>query len=403
MRLGRVEGDLSVGRNSTIRPESGGKVIVTGEARFEGGTSIECDFECRSMRLEGKGFGPGGDVKINGGLMVTESADIDASMSVSGPVEAGDLDVGGHFRSGQAKTNRLRVGGHLETHGRLEAEEVDVGGHMTVLGEVKIGNLRVGGHAKIGGGSVDGDIRVRGHFSTSKKLSFGRLEVYGSMALASESAGERLSALGKVEFEGDFSCRELEVTGTVKARGVLTAETINLKGNLTGAGNLLVSKGLQVWGAADVAGTLTCEILTVGGKLVAERISATKRVDIAGEVRTHSGLKSPTVVVAKGSKISGPIYAESADIGGEGDLGSVWGVPWWRGATGRPTTVEGVHGGHVTIRLRSRAGAVSGSTVQLEDGATAEEILFTDQVKLADKYFLTKPPRKVEELPDPPF
>jgi cytoskeletal protein CcmA (bactofilin family) len=375
-------------------------VVVTGRAHFEGEVIIESDFECQSMRVEGKGFGPGGDIRIRGSLLVEGDADIDASARVSGSVRAGDLDVGGHFRSGRLSTNRLRVGGHLETHGTLEAKEVDVGGHMTVLDEVKIDNLRVGGHVKIGGGSVSGDSRIRGHFTTSKKLTFGRLETYDNTVLPPGSTGERLAVLGRVEFDGDSFCRELEVTGTAKARGKLSAENVNLKGNLFASGNLQISKRLQVWGGADIGGALACETLGVGGKLVVDSVSASNRTDIAGEVRAEHGVKSAIVVVGKGSKVTGPIYAKNADIGGEADLGSVWGLPWWRWTLGRPTTVEDVHGGTVKVRSHSRAEHIFGKTVELEDGAMAEEIVYTDQIRLPSKCFLTKPPRKVEDLPE---
>jgi len=400
VKLGRVEGDLSVGRNTTIEPESGNKVVVTGRAHFEGDATIEGDFECQSMRVEGKGFGPGGDIRILGSLRVEGSADIDASAWVSGFVRAGVLDVGGHFRSGRLSTDRLRVGGHLETRGALEAKEVDVGGHMTVLDEVKIDNLRVGGHAKIGGGSVNGDARIRGHFTTSKKLAFGRLETYGNTVLPHGSTGERLAVLGRVEVDGDSFCRELEVTGTVKARGKLSAENVNLKGNLFASGNLQVSKRLQVWGGADIGGALACETLGVGGKLVVNSASASNRTDIAGEVEAEHGLKSATVLVGRGSKVTGPIHAENIDVGSDADLGSVWGLPWWRGALGSLTAVEDLHGETVKIRSHSRAGLIFGRIVELEEGAAAEEIVYTDQIKLPGRYHLTKPPRKVEELPD---
>ena len=402
-KLGRVDGDLTVGRNATIRGESGDKVVVTGRALLEGTVTIDCDFESRSMRAEGKGFGPGGDVSVNGSLTVRETADVDASARVSGEVQAKDLDIGGHFRSGKITTARLRVGGHLEVRGTLDAAEVDVGGHMTVTDEVKIHNLLVGGHTKVGGGSIDGDIRVRGHFTTSRKLVFGRFEAYGNLVLPAGSEGERLTALGRVEFDGDSSCKELEVTGTTKVRGTLTAENINLKGTLASSGDLQVSKRIQVWGTADVGRAIECETLGVGGKLVADRASATKRIDIAGELRTVQGLKSVTVTVGKGSKVSGPIYAEKVDVGSLADLGSVWGLPWWRGALGRLTTVEDVHGQEVILRSNTRAGHIFGKSVEMEDGAMAEEITFTDQIKLPGRYFLTKPPTKVENLPSDPL
>lgn len=402
--LGRVEGDLRVGRKATIKAESGGRVVsVAGRARFDGPVTIDCGFECRSMRVEGKGFGPAGDIKINGNLVVEESAALDATVKVAGSVMAETLDVAGHLRSGELSSRRLRVGGHLEVRGGLTAEEVDVGGHMNAHGEVKINNLRVGGHAKMGGGSVSGEIRVRGHFSTTKKLAFGHLQTFGNTVIPGGSTGERLSAMGRIEFDGDTSCRELEVTGGARVRGELSAESVNLKGNLDASGDFRVSRRFQVWGSVRISGALGCETLDVGGKLVAERASVADRASIAGEVRTSRGLKARSVDAGRGSKVSGPIFAESVDVGSEMDLGSVWGLPWWRGTLGRPTTVGDVHAGEVVIRARSRAGRIFGRTVELEEGVMAEEVVYTGEVKLPQKYFLTKHPRKVDSLPEPPF
>jgi len=375
---------------------------VAGRAYFDGPVTIDCDFHCRSMRIEGRGYGPAGDVKINGNLAVDEGADLDANVRVKGSVRAGTLDVAGHLRSGLLSAHRLRVGGHLEVRGELEADEVDVGGQMTAY-EVKINNLRVGGHAKVGGGSIRGEIRVRGHFSSTKKLTFGRLQTFGNAALPEGSTGEKLSAMGRVEFEGDASCRELEVTGSAKARGELSAENVDLKGSLVASGDLRVSKRFQVWGSADISGALTCEALDVGGKLVAGRAMVTTRTSVAGEVRTSGGLKSKSVVVGKGSKVTGPIFAESVDVGSETDLGSAWGLPWWWGTLGRPTSVGDVHGGEVMIRARSRADRIFGGTVELGEGAMAEEVIYMEQVKLPQKYFLTKPPKKVGSLPGSPL
>ena len=118
-KLGRVDGDLKVGKGARIAAESGDRVVVTGTAHFDGRAAIDCNFQCRTMRLEGRGWGPGGDVAVHGDLEVTESADLDASVRVTGAIVGGELDIGGHLRSGPVRSTRLRVGGHLEVGGQL--------------------------------------------------------------------------------------------------------------------------------------------------------------------------------------------------------------------------------------------------------------------------------------------
>jgi len=400
-KLGTVDGDLGVGRNAIISAEFGRKVAVTGDAHFEGPVTINCDFECKTMRVEGRGFGPGGDVVINGNLTVQEGADIDASATVKGTVHAAVMDVGGHLTSESLSTKRLRVGGHLKAKGKLEAEEVDVGGHMTIVDEVAITNLRVGGHAEVGGGHISGETRVRGHLSTTRKLSFGRLQVFGNMVLPAGSSGDSLSAMGKVEFVGDSSCKELEVTGTTKARGDLTTEKVEVKGTLEVSGTFHSSR-LQVWGTAVVGGPLECEDLAVGGKIEAESVTASDRVNIVGQARTK-GLRSKTVVVGKGSKVVGPIIADSVEVGSEADLGSMWGLPWWRGTFGSMTTVEDVYGKEVRIGTQSKARRVFGETITMEEGSMADEVFYTKEVNLPRKFFVAKQPVKTAKLPEPPF
>jgi len=402
-KLGRVDGDLKVGKNARITAESGRKVSVTGTAHFDGRVTIDCDFECQAMRLEGRGWGPGGDVTVKGDLMVHGVADIDASVRVAGGILAGDLDVGGHLRSGPLKSTRLRVGGHLETKGGLESGDVDVGGHMTVRDQVAISNLRVGGHLKIGGGTISGEIKVRGHLTTVKSLTFGNVQVYGHTLLPAGSSGGRISALGKVVFEGDATCKELDVTGGAIVYGDCNSEDIEAKGNLEVRGEMHVSRRFRVFGAADCRGAVECDTLGVSGRLVAERVSAEAKADIVGEVNTSLGLKSASVAVGKGSKVTGSLIGDRVEIGNEMDFGSAWGLPWWRSAVGKTTVVEDVYGKDVRIGSNSRARRVFGDVVELANGGMAEEVNYTKELKLPKEYHLTKPPAKMAKLPDPPF
>jgi cytoskeletal protein CcmA (bactofilin family) len=400
-KLGRVDGDLKVGRNARITAESGRKVVVAGTAHFDGRVTIDCDFECQAMRLEGRGWGPGGDVLVDGDLEVHDVADIDASLRVTGRITAGDLDVGGHLRSGPLKSKRLRVGGHLETRGKLESGDVDVGGHMTVRDEVALSNLRVGGHAKIGGGTIEGEVKVRGHLTTEKPLAFGSVQVYGHTTLPAGTSGDRLSAYGRVEFEGDADCKNLEVAGDARVRGDCNSDDVEVKGRLNVTGRMHVSRKFRVFGAADARGAIECGALGVSGRLAAERISASDKADVVGEVNTSRGLKSASVAIGKGSKVTGPLIGDQIEVGKEMDFGSAWGLPWWRGALGRTTTVDDVYGKTVRIGSNSRAKRVFGDIVELENGSIAEEVNYTKEVKLPTNYYLNKPPVKMAKVPDP--
>lgn len=402
-RLGRIEGDLNAGRDATIKAESGGKVVVTGAASFDGPVTIDCDFECQSMRVEGRGYGPGGNVTVRGNLSVHGRADINASTRVDGEVEADDLDVGGHFESRSLTARRARMGGHVKVHGALKAESVDAGGHLSVQGEVDLVNLRVGGHADIEGGRITGEIRARGHFSASKPLNFGEAEVFGKMKLPAGSTGRRLSAIGTVEFAGDASCSELDVGGTARVGGDCTGETVDVRGKMDVSGSLKVAKRLRVFGTVDAGRTVECETLGVLGRLVAERVYASGHADIAGEVKTSTGLKAQSILVGRGSKVTGPLVGGEVEVGRETDFGSMWGLPWWRAATGRMTTVEDVHGQTVHIGPYSSAERVFGEVVELKEGSTVYQVTYTKDLRTSGKPRLHDPPVKSDRLPEPPL
>jgi cytoskeletal protein CcmA (bactofilin family) len=402
--LGRVDGDLRSGKGATIKAESGRKVVVMGNTFFEGPVRIDCEFECQSMRVQGRGYGPSEDVAIRGNLTVHGRADIDASVKVDGEIKSEDFDVGGHLKSESLVSKRVRVGGHMDIEGGLEADTVEVGGHMTVSGAVHLVNLRVGGYAKVGGGVISGEISIRGHLISANKLAYGNLKVFGHMRLPADSSGERLSALGKVEFEGDAVFKEMEVNGVAKVRGNCDAEHVEVNGKFVVSGSLRVSKRFDVYGVADVNREISCDNLEVEGKLAADIIRISDQAQIVGEVETSQGLKARAIQVGKGSKVKGPLVGEQIELAKEIELkGGIFGQVWKWKSIKRMTKVEDVHGKIVTIGSNSQARHVFGEVVQIEEGGMAEDVTYTKEVRLPKQYHLDKPPLKAARLPDPPI
>lgn len=400
--LGRIEGGLRAGANARLIAADGKTITVAGGAYFEGPVTIDCDFECQSMQVDGRGWGPGGDVIVKGDLNVHGSADINASVKVDGEVRAEDFDVAGHLLSGSLISKRLRVGGHLTTKGSLRAETVDVGGHMTVTDEVDLVGLRVGGHAEIGGGKISGEIKARGHFTTTRKLVYGRVQVYGHLRLPAGSSGEYLSALGKVEFAGDTTCKLMEVDGAGSVNGNCTAESVKVNGKFETTGFLHASEKLEVYGAAE-AKKFECGTLLVGGRLVASSILATGQADLAGEVRTERGLKGKDVRVGTGSRVNGPIVGETVEIGKGVDLGGFWEHAARLRTMGKLTKVDDVWGGEVRIGRYSQAKRIYGEVIKMQAGSMADEVQYTREADLPQGSRVEKPPKKVDKLPSPPL
>jgi len=404
-KLGRVEGDLKVGRSVTITAESGSRVVVTEGAHFEGPVRIECDFECQSMSVEGRGYGPGGDVVVNGDLVVHGTADLNAAVRVNGTVTCDDLDVGGHFESGSLTSKRVRVGGHMKVNGSLDSKSVDVGGHMTIAGTVRIADLRVGGHTEVGGGEITGEIKVRGHFRTTKRLSYGSLQVFGNTVFPAGCSGESLIAMGRIEFDGDTSCRALDVKGSALVRGNCTAENARVNGKLEVRGSLS-SKTLEVFGTSELKEQLTCESLRVSGRLAAEKVLAGAKAEIVGELLTSRGTKAAAILVGTGSRVSGPLVGDEVDIGkdiefGGGAWGNVWPGRW--STVGRPTRVDDVYGKVVKIWRYSTAKKVFADSVEVGIDSYVDRIVYTKDVKLPSRYRIGEPAKKTDKLPDTPL
>jgi len=404
-RLGRIDGELKVGRNVTIMAESGSKVVVTEGAFFEGPVRIDCDFECQSMRVEGRGYGPGGDVVVRGNLTVHGTADLNATVKVEGTVMSDDLDVGGHLESKSLTSERVRVGGHMRIKGTLEARTVDVGGHMTVLGGINATDLRVGGHAEVGGGAITGEIKVRGHFRTTKRLAYGRLQVFGNTAFPAGCTGDSLTALGRVEFDGDTACEALDVKGSALVRGNCTTENAEVNGKLNVRGSLTANK-LEVFGATELKGRLSCETLRVSGRLVAERVLVNAQAEIVGEVITTNGMKGKTVLIGTGSRVSGPLVGDEIDVGKQVDLGSsAWAKVWpgtWS-TIGRMTRVDDVYGRVVKVWRYSSAKKVFAESVELGTDGYVDKIVYTKDLKLPSRYRVGEEATKTTRLPDPPL
>ena len=376
---------------------------MTGVARFEGPVTIDCGFQCRSMRVEGRGYGPGGDVVVRGSLVVDGDADLDASVKVEEGVTAERLDVGGHLESGPITSKMVRVGGHLTTSGSLSSGDVDVGGHMKVRGEVEIVNLRVGGHAEVEGGTISGEVKVRGHFETTKKLTYGTINVFGKLSLPAGSVGEKLMAMGKVEFEGDTSCKAIEVNGMAEVNGSCSASNVQVNGKLDVYGSLKVTEGLEILGSTIVQEKTECGALKVGGRLVSDSVVSLAEARVAGEVRTTKGLKAKSVLIGTGSRVNGPVIGEEVEVGAGVDIGGFFAhATSWR-TIGRMTRVDDVYGKEIRIDRYSQARRVFGDVIKMQRGSIADELVYTKDADIPPGVHLERPAKKVDRLPDAPI
>ncbi|MCX8183749.1 MAG: hypothetical protein N3F08_04960 [Crenarchaeota archaeon] len=187
-----VEEDLFIGRNSTIKAKTGEIIVVKGDVEFEGDCNILSSLHAKSLSLENRGR-----INVHGDLIVEKFISLeDGELTVSGRLEAEDVDVGKIVRVGKGlKCLDISVGGVLESEGDVDAESISIGGEASVRGNVKgtrfsvggtltveglteLERLDVGGTAKINGGKIT-NISVGGVFESTGKLVFEKLSVGG--------------------------------------------------------------------------------------------------------------------------------------------------------------------------------------------------------------------------------
>src|SRR5208283_787281 len=203
---------------------------------------------------------------------------------------------------------------------------------------------------------------------------------------------------------GDATCRVIEVKGVANAKGNLSTEEIDVLGKLRVSGSITASKELKVIGVADVAKRVECQKLTVEGRLSADRAIVTEEADVSGELRTVLGMKSSTITVRRGARVTGPLVGGQVEVGekpGFGQWPSVWSE--MRQGVGQMTHVEDVYGRSVRIGAYSQAKRVFAEEVQMENGSVADQVTYTRNLKLTPNHYIHQPPQKTAKLPDPPL
>jgi len=183
--LGFVDGDLTVGRNATIKGEgTPPNVNVSGTIAIRG----DCTFECN---VSAEGFeGEHGDVTVQGDLemkgdieiqrgrlnvertLKASNVDIGKSLVVGKDLEAEKVDVGGSLEvNGNTQVKAIDVGGRFRGVGEVNAGDIDVGGSLTIESRTEIERIDVGGTVTLYGGHV-GRIDVGGSFESKNALQF---------------------------------------------------------------------------------------------------------------------------------------------------------------------------------------------------------------------------------------
>lgn len=420
--LDRVEGKLKIGNQARIEATNGKNVTVAEGVYLEGKAYVDCDLECDSVqseiylskkmevgsgsnraRLELTGKYPG-KLEVNGNLTVHNQLNVSHSVEAKGLIDAGSIDVGGKIHASEISCGQIRVGGSAEVDRSFEAKSVDIGGKVYAPGIVKLGDLRVGGEAEVGGGSITGNIQIGGKFIARTALEFGELLVYGTGFLPANCKGRRISALGKLTVDGDISCDRIEVGGVVEVRGNCHAKKVEVGGKLDVSGSLFASDMLESYGAAEIEGNFESNRIHTVGKFEAAKVIINDEADLSGKIETRLGLKAKHVFVRSGTRCEGALIGEQVEIGKSPDLShGAWGSMWATKWVGGNAHVEDIYASSVIMGTSCRAEHIFSDIVVLERGCTVHQITYTRELRTDDCVNIVDPPKKVTELPSPPF
>ena len=376
MKVGRVEGDIHVASRATMHAAAGNLILVTGQARFAGDARVECDLECESLTVERSG-----ELVVAGNLTVHRKLDVSNSIGVAGTMKAADIDVGGRVSARSLSCKRMRVGGTAEVSESLQAESIEVGGKIEARGTLDLRDLQVGGKAEVGGGAITGTINIGGKFASSAKLDFGELRVYGISSLAAGSKGKRIVSSGKLEAKGDLQCDLIEISGVARVSGACRAIRVDVKGKLVVEESLSVSENLDAAGATDIKDTFTGKSLRIGGRFTAGKALVTEDAEIYGGIETKKGLKARTVLVGSGTRCSGPIVAETVEVGGSGRSLNAFFWGQRLRVQVRTSQVEDIYASKVVVGPGSRARRIFAESIELGSGCDVEEVTYVTELK----------------------
>ncbi|MGD0160419.1 MAG: hypothetical protein ABSB89_08995 [Candidatus Bathyarchaeia archaeon] len=402
-QLDHVNGDLHVGRNAKIKPRDGKRVTVNKAAVFEGNASVEGDFECDSLTVNGKGT-----LRVNGNLKIHNKLDVMDSLFAMARITALEIDVGGKVTAGSVVCSRLRAGGVVEVEDTLEAETVDVGRRVTASGQVALKSLQVGGKTEIGGGTITELAKMSGTFSSSSKLNFSELQVYGKASLPTGCKGQRIRSFGRLCVDGSITCEEIMVEGAADIRGDCHTAKMEVDGRLDVSGSLMASNMLESFGQTEIVGQLQGKSLRVGGKFKAREVVLTETADLMGDVKTEDGLRAKSLIIRTGTRCEGIIVGERVEVGKSSLVVANWATKWAHQSisirlVGKMTQVNDVYGTKVTLGKASKARRIFAQDVELENGSIAEQVTYTGELKRSDHVFIRLPPEKAIKLPDPPL
>ena len=144
--------------------------------------------------------------------------------------------------------SEMRVGGAVSLAGPIEFENIDVGGSLKVKGDLTVrGNMKIGGSASIEGNLKAGRVKIGGSISVQGRIVAEELTIGGAGSVGEGVIGELLLGgslkagrlyVGKARISGRF-------TGVIIGKTVIVEKKSKVEGTVI-AGNLVARRNSEI-------------------------------------------------------------------------------------------------------------------------------------------------------------
>lgn len=220
-----IGGSLRVyGQVDSKEIDVGGSFEAKGRVKAErvdvgGNVSIESEVAITKVDV-------GGTVSVGGGRI--GDVDVGGSFESSGALEFGQIDVGGAVRlAGNSKGGDIGVGGSLKADRELEFGSIEVGGKVEIKGSGKGVEMEVGGRVEIDGRlEISRGLEVGGKIEAHDEIVAENIEVGGVLSAKKATAKERIEVGGLIETVQGIFASLIEIGSHGKIRGPAEADQI---------------------------------------------------------------------------------------------------------------------------------------------------------------------------------
>ncbi len=329
------------------------------------------------------------------------SVSITGSLRVDGIIsQIGELTVGDAIRAevidsiknivcqGMLKVRELSDVQKIVVRDHLHAESINNVGSLEISGRLIAGSIHECQRIDVARSILlDNEMQAR-VIVTNGNLDVGSIHGCDHLLVSGEATirfpcDVNEARIGKALTFAGGSIHKLEVGGRLINEGTLQADSILVGSLFKSIGKVIVQDELVVNGKARLDAPLKAKMVKIGSILDCQYLEA-ETVFVGRQVMIHEGLKTKEFTLGKEGRTMGPIIAEKARIQ-------------------RNSIIDYLHAEHAIIERNVRARKIVINTGALHSHVeVSEELIHVAELPEIDRITCSRPPIKLEELPEPP-